>query len=106
MYVSLFSKFLQEALNDSGIDLNVIEAELQNFLNLLIETPYDNFTEHLKQHEEMIELRLGILDKLEMFKKTLNNQAPFLHKFMAMIEGLILFVCVTMFMESLFVFIR
>ena len=54
----------------------------------------------------MIELRSGILDKLEMFKKTLNNQAPFLHNFMAMIEGLLLFVCVAMFMESLFVFIR
>ena len=104
--MSLFSKFLQEALNDSSIDLNVLEAELQNFLNLLIEKPYDNFTEHLKQHQEVIELRSGILDKLEMFKKTLNNQAPFLHNFMAMIEGLFLSVCVTMFMESLFVFIR
>ena len=104
--MSLFSKFLQEALNDSSIDLNVLEAELQNFLNLLIEKPYDNFTEHLKLHQEIIELRSGILDKLEMFKKTLNNQAPFLHNFMAMIEGLLLFVCVTMFMESLFVFIR
>lgn len=104
--MSLFSKFLQEALNDSSIDLNVLEAELQNFLNLLIEKPYDNFTEHLKQHQEVIELRSGILDKLEMFKKTLNNQAPFLHNFMAMIEELLLFVCVTMFMESLFVFIR
>ena len=102
----MFSKCLQEALNDSSIDLNVLEAELQNFLNLLIEKPYDNFTEHLKQHQEVIELRSGILDKLEMFKKTLNNQAPFLHNFMAMIEGLLLFVCVTMFMESLFVFIR
>ena len=104
--MSLFSKFLQEALNDSSIDLNVLEAELQNFLNLLIEKPYDNFTEHLKQHQEVIELRSGILDKLEMFKKTLNNQAPFLHNFVAMIEGLLLFVCVAMFMESLFVFIR
>ena len=104
--MSLFSKFLQEALNDSSIDLNVLEAELQNFLNLLKEKPYDNFTEHLKQHQEVIELRSGILDKLEMFKKTLNNQAPFLHNFMAMIEELLLFVCVTMFMESLFVFIR
>lgn len=93
-------------MNDSSIDLNVLEAELQNFLNLLIEKPYDNFTEHLKQHQEVIELRSGILDKLEMFKKTLNNQAPFLHNFMAMIEGLLLFVCVTMFMVSLFVFIR
>lgn len=102
----MFSKFLQEALNDSSIDLNVLEAELQNFLNLLKEKPYDNFTEHLKQHQEVIELRSGILDKLEMFKKTLNNQAPFLHNFMAMIEELLLFVCVTMFMESLFVFIR
>ena len=36
--------------------------------------------------------RSGILDKLETFKKNLNNQALSLHNFMAMIEGLLFFV--------------
>ena len=94
MYLALFSKFLQDALNDSGIDLNAITTELESLLKIFIETPYDNFTEHLKQHGEMMEFikRSGILDKLETFKKNLNNQALFLHNFMTLIEGLLLFV--------------
>ena len=39
MYLALFSKFLQEALNDSGIDLNDIETELENLLKMFIEIP-------------------------------------------------------------------
>ena len=94
MYLALFSKFLQDALNDSGIDLNAITTELESLLKISIEAPYDNFTEHLKQHGEMMEFikRSGILDKLEAFKKNLNNQELFLHNFMTMIEGLLLFV--------------
>ena len=48
MYVpnlALFSKFSQEALNDSGTDLNIIEAEFESFLKIFIETFHDNFTE-------------------------------------------------------------
>ena len=93
IYLALFSKFLQDALNDSGIDLNAITTELESLLKIFIETPYDNFTEHLKQHGEMMGFikRSSILDKLETFKKNLNNQALFLHNFMTMIGGLLLF---------------
>ena len=72
MYLALFSKFLQEALHDSGIDLNAITTDLESLLKIFIETPYDNFTENLKQHKETMEFikRSGILDKLETFKKT------------------------------------
>ena len=81
-------------MNDSGIDLNVVKTELEGLLKIFIKTPYDNYTEHLKQHGEIMEFikRSGILDKIATFKKNLNNQALFLHNFMTMIEGLLLFV--------------
>ena len=47
MYLALFSKFLQEVLNKSGIDMNVVEAELESLLKIFIKIAYDNFAEHL-----------------------------------------------------------
>ena len=72
--------------------LNATTNEFESLLKIFIETPYD--TEHLKQHGEMMEFikRSGTLYKLETFKKNLSNQALFLHNFMTMIEGLLLFI--------------
>ena len=75
IYLVLFSKFLQDALNDSGIDLNAITTELESLLKIFIETPHDNFREHLKQNGEMMEFikRSSILDKLETLTMTDND---------------------------------
>ena len=39
MYLALFSNFLQDALNDSSIDLNANTTELESLLKIFIETP-------------------------------------------------------------------
>ena len=94
MYLALYSVYLKEALKCADIDWIDIQNQLQAALTQFLDVSLDDTTNHLVQHNKLLDIIHGssLPCKLHEFNNSLQNQALFLYNYMSMFESLLLFI--------------